>query len=269
MEPRTFVPLLAFVFSTASLGTVNAGPTDGAWIDPALLPFVPTPTVVHAFAPTDPGNTCSGTGSYSTGPRPDYVQDLSLRVEVAGCILQSVTISWTIDGVTYSGVVDAATGAVSHIRDVSQDPGGYVGSTSIPMSGTDYGGGGSGFPSPCGSNMRTSHTSLHMWTSTGDERMTTNFNWRYAEVCQQTTYWNFWCDTAGSWVWDSCTGSSVNGHEADADGHFHSASWPNDYHAWATRDTVQIDETTTGDCTASGDMPWIYGHTCDNGPGNV
>jgi len=267
---------LAVAVATLPVGAVRADAT--VWLDPSTLPFVPAPVIAHAFAPSDPGNVCTGAGSYSPGPRPAYVDDLVLHVDVFACAIRSADVVWTIDGQTYSGAVDAATGAVTQIHRVAENPYAVGGASatvatstpSQPSLGTQGTGGGTG---TCAQNgtPRDSHTWLHFWadSGSGNENVKTNLNWKYAATCQVTTDWSYRCDADGIWRNDKCSGSMVQGHSASGHGDFHAVIWPNDNHSWDTTDTIQPDETTTGTCLPSGDLPWSYGSTCDNGPGNV
>lgn len=126
LGPGVLAPVALLILAGAALGTAAAAePGAGVWIDPSTLPFVPRPVVTHAFAPLALESSCEGSGSYSPGPRPAYVDDVVLQIQVFACRIESATIAWTLHGETYSGSVDVDTGAVSQIHKVAQDPRGY------------------------------------------------------------------------------------------------------------------------------------------------
>lgn len=273
MKQRFLSALLVLLLAGLSVPLVGADPvgTSFVWLDPSAVPWIPTPTVGLALVPTSQGQTCTGASHIATGPRPSYVEDLNVQVSVSACILQGIQVRWTINDVTYSGAVDAATGAVTEIHKVAQNPDDYAGAGgAVPLSSTDYAGG-TDVPTPCGThaNQRTSHTVASMWSSTGTEHVKSNFNWAYGTACQSTTYWNTWCEATDHWHYGACYGTEVEGYQVTAHGEFESNLWPRDQHSWDTTDTVQPDETSTGTCQSSGDMPWFYTSGCDNGPGNV
>jgi hypothetical protein len=105
----------------------------------------------------------------------------------------------------------------------------------------------------------------------GIERVKANYNWCVNSDGSTSTIQDFTsCQTSYPWTPDSCgTWTTGNGWELGR-GSFHSVQWPSDYHKWDAADYVVNPDhrSTTGECTASGDLPWSYDSWCTNGPGN-
>ena len=265
----------------AHFGNVSADPQPPEWLDPAGLPFVPTPIVIQALVADEAAENCMGTAVYSTGPVPEHVERVSVSVDVEKCRVIAATVSWTVGGDSYSADIDPVSGALEKIRITDYavpmsysecGAGSELQSTTGPCGGSGGGGGSSGSGGGPAWTHRTSHTWLHFWTKSGsgNENVIVNLNWRYAGLQYELTSWNNRCDADGVWRVDACTGTLTDGGRlATGKGDFHSIIWPYDYHSWKVTDQVNALQTTSGTCTPTGTLPWNYGSTCENGPGNV
>lgn len=278
------VCLAAAPILLACIPATSAG-AQSVWLDPSSLPFVPAPTVESAMTPKVDGESCTGTSDIRTGPMAAGVSSISVHVEVRACQITAASVTWTVQGSTYEGALDAVSGRVSQIAKLSQGGGGAPGllasdasclaqdgvygslvpgnalETSSSETCSDSGG-----PQPYW-NYRAGHTWLHFWdrAGTGNENVVANLEWGYAGVREKLQNWDGSCDADGRWLVLRCDRSAV---ETDtrvssyAKGTFHNRGWPDNHHTWDAVVYPNDNETAHGQCTSTGDLPWWYGSEC-------
>ena len=265
------------------------------WLNPSEVPFVPTPTVAVALAPVPGQESCTGTSITSTGRVPHYVDYVRVETIVERCALTLAEVEWKVNGTTYRGYFDAATGVVSRITVLAQDP--------SPVVGASY----EGDPGDAVDSIRyrkeytldpvpesdddrivrdgytwtgrESHVWLHFWarSGSGNENVVLNYNWNYATTTRRETELSAAkCNADGIWRNTQCgsvtyeaAGQGPPGSGAHAFGAFYATVPPRNPHEWHVDVWPEPDQTPEGKCYSRGELPWFYGSRCRVGSGNV